>query len=617
MRTLPLLSVAFTFASAFQLPAQADTSAARRCARLTGDEKLRACTQAIESGTLSRVNLSIAYINRGTVFAARGEDERHLADINAAIRADSTYVGAVVARARYYRQHGQEANARRDFEWVIRQPVPAGDANGFLGRARARVDIGQLTEALVDLDSAQRINPEYLQVFQLRASIYGTRRDYERAVREYEAALKFRPGNAALYASIGSAYFNMAQYPRALVAYDSAIAIEPSVAARYADRAWLRRYMGNMELSIADYSTAIRLEPNRAIRYTARANAHTIRGDWTSAMADYDRAVTLEPDRGFVWDLRGDAREYQGDYVGALADRDKAIAVEPKDADWRVARAWTLLDLGREQSALAGFADAIALDAGTAQRYASRAQAFLVLGKLDLARADLDHAIQLDPKVGTYYGLRSEISLHTRTPTGGLVDVDRAAAADQDFEPTAARGLLHLAAGRTDDAIREYGAYINARKFSSLGYDGRGLARLAAGDASGAVEDLRLARSYGALSATRELWLHYAALRAGAAGSDLATRVALYDPRKWPAKALSFALGKATLDEMLLAARDSSARVTRQNLATAYFIAGEHYLAVNQPSKAREMFLKTLEQRMATSFADVAASAELTRLAGK
>ncbi len=612
------LSIALHVMSASWLCAQTDTSASMRCARLTGDEKLRACNQAIESGKLDPANLSIAYINRSTIFSARGEDERRLADINAAVQADSTYVGAYVVRARYYRQHGQESEARRDFEWVIRQAVTAGDANGYLGRARAHIDLGQLTEAMVDLDSAQRIDSAYLQVYTARASIHETRRDYGRAVREYQAALKFRPGLASLYTSMGSAYFNMARYPEALIAYDSAIAIEPSVASNYASRAWLHRYMGNADLMIADYATAIRLEPSRAIRYTARANAYTIRGDWPSAMADYDHAVTLEPDRGFVWDARASAREYQGDYVGALADRDKTIQLEPKDADWRVSRAWTLLNLGREQSGLSGFADAIAIDPGVASRYASRAAALLELGHLDAAVADLNRAIELDPKAGFRFDSRAAAWMYHRAPTGGLPDVDRAVAADKDFEPGASRGRLYLAAGSLDDAIREYGNYVARRPNASLGYDGRGLAFLVKGDAQHAVEDLRQGRAFGALSAARELWLHCALLRAGQdSRADLQARIALYDPRKWPAKAFSFALGKATLDEMLAAARDSSALVTRSQLATAYFVAGEHYLAVHLPLKAREMFLRVQAQNLADTFADVVASAELSRPPGK
>jgi len=71
-----VLSIALLLTSASHLSAQADTSAASRCARLTGDEKLRACNQAIESGTLSPSNLSIAYVNRSTIFSARGDFRR-------------------------------------------------------------------------------------------------------------------------------------------------------------------------------------------------------------------------------------------------------------------------------------------------------------------------------------------------------------------------------------------------------------------------------------------------------------------------------------------------------------------------------------------------------------
>jgi tetratricopeptide (TPR) repeat protein len=598
--------------------AQADTASdVNSCYLASGDAKIRICTRAIESGKLSPRDLSITLVNRAGEFRNRGEVERELADINAALRADSTNTQAYIARARYYRRHGQETEALRDYEYVIHLPIEEGDdrANSFLNRARAFGDQKEYAEALVDLDSVLTLRRGYLAAYLMRASIYESRREYARAIEEYTAAMEATSRTASLFKDRGDAYFNSAHYPEALTDYDSALVLEPDVASRYADRAQLERYLGQFDQVVTDYTRAIRLEPKRAIRYIARAQAYQQQGDWADAMADFNTAVQIEPDRGFVWDDRADAWEYRDDYVRALADREATIRVEPRDVDWRVSRAWTLLYLGRTADALNAFGEAIAMDSLAAERYRSRASALLYLGRFDQATADFDKAITLEPGAGGGYDERSAVALYRRQPLVGLVDLGRAEVLDKNYEASAGRARLELAAGQLDDAIRDYTAFIARRPNNPVGFEGRGLALMVKGDFAHALEDLRRSRDYGAFSADRELWIHFSAMRGGQnAQAETARRAAFYDPKHWPAAAFELALGKRTVASMIAAAHDTSALMTRDQLSEAYTFAGEYYLALKRPIDAAAMFQKAMAQGFADSFVDIVASAELHAL---
>lgn len=598
--------------------AQDDTAATvDACYRASGEEAIRICTRAIESGKLSPRNLSIAYVNRAGEFRGLGEIERELADINSALRADSTNSQAYIARARYYRRHGQETEALRDYDRVVNMPLDTGDdrANSFLNRARAYGDRLQYAEALVDLDSVLVLSPGYLAAYNMRASIFESRREYALAADEYTAAMKATSPSADLFKSRGDAYFNSARYQMALVDYDSALTLEPDVASRYVDRAQLEKYLGQFDQVITDYTRAIRLEPKRAVRYTARAYAYQQMGDLVNAMADFNTAVQVEADRGFVWDDRADAWEYRGDYVRALADRDAAIRVEPQDADWRVNRAWTLLYMGRTADAFRAFGEAIAMDSLAPQRYRSRANAYLELGQYDRATADFDKAIALAPNAGGGYEARSAVALYRRQPLVGLVDLGRAEALDKNYEPSAGRARLELAAGQLDDAIKDYSTFIAGRPNNPLGFEGRGLARMVKGDFVHGLEDLRHSRDYGAFSANRELWIHFCGTRAGQdMRAETARRAGFYDPHHWPAAVFELVLGKRTVASMLAAAHDTSAMMTRSQLAEAYTFAGEYYLSLKRPVDARAMFLKAQAQGQADEFVDLVASAELQKL---
>jgi len=595
--------------------AQTDTASdVNSCYLASGDEAIRICTRAIESGKLSPRDLSIALVNRASEYRAKGEVERELAHINAALRADSSNAQVYIARARYYRRHGQETEALRDYDRVIHLPIETGDdrANSFLNRSRAYGDRRQYAEALVDLDSVSAIRPGYLAAYVMRASIYESRREYSRAVQEYTAAMQATSRTADLFKDRGDAYFNSAHYPEALADYDSALVLEPDVASRYVDRAQLERYLGQFDQVVTDYTRAIRLEPKSASQYIARAHAYQQQGDWTNAMADFNTAVQVEADRSFPWDERADAWEYRDDYTHALADRDATIRIEPKDVDWRVGRAWTLLYMGRTAEALSAFGEAIAMDSLAGRRFQSRASALLYLGRFDQAAADFDRAIALDPANGAGYEERSTVALYKRQPLIGLVDLGRAEALDKNYEASAGRGRLELAAGQVDDAIRDYTAFIARRPNNPLGFQGRGLALMVKGDFVHALEDLKRSRDYGAFNADRELWIHFCALRAGQnTQAETARRAAFYDPKHWPAAGFELALGKRTVVSMIAAAHDTSTLMTRDQMAEAYTFAGEYYLALKRPTDAAAMFQKAEAQGFADSFVDIVASAEL------
>jgi tetratricopeptide (TPR) repeat protein len=83
-------------------------------------------------------------------------------------------------------------------------------------------------------------------------------------------------------------------YDKALVDFDRAIAIEPeNWLARY-NRANLYFDLGKDELAITDFTAAIGADPNTAIAYFNRGLAYERHGDIAEAMEDYRQAMTLD-----------------------------------------------------------------------------------------------------------------------------------------------------------------------------------------------------------------------------------------------------------------------------------------------------------------------------------
>ncbi len=88
--------------------------------------------------------------------------------------------------------------------------------------------------------------------------------DYERALREYEAALRADPGNIHALRGRARALLQLGRHAEALAAFDEAIRRDPSTGATYANRGILLDRMGRHREALADYERALELDPRLA-----------------------------------------------------------------------------------------------------------------------------------------------------------------------------------------------------------------------------------------------------------------------------------------------------------------------------------------------------------------
>ncbi len=89
-------------------------------------------------------------------------------------------------------------------------------------------------------------------------------RAYERALVEYERALKERPEHVHALRGLARTFMQLERYDEALDAFERAIAREPNVGFTYANRGILYDRMGDYESAIHDYERAMELSPETA-----------------------------------------------------------------------------------------------------------------------------------------------------------------------------------------------------------------------------------------------------------------------------------------------------------------------------------------------------------------
>ena len=157
---------------------------------------------------------------------------------------------------------------------------------------------------------------------------------------------RFR-GQRPSFSPAASGWFEEKEYDKAISDYDAALKLDPRFAQclREPGRAWVQKHYREREM--ADIDAAISIEPRNAAYRVARAESWSARGMNAPAMADYAEAIRLDPENPAIWVSRGN--EWRKDYKinQAIADFTQAIRLDPKYVPAYIARANTWKQIRR------------------------------------------------------------------------------------------------------------------------------------------------------------------------------------------------------------------------------------------------------------------------------
>jgi len=117
----------------------------------------------------------------------------------------------------------------------------------------------------------------------------------DRALADYEAAIRVDPNNPALFRDRGILWRRYGDLDRALVDFDRAIRMGFSDAAAYNERGLVWYEKKSLDRAIADFNQALKINPNLVDALINRGNALRRKGDLDHAIADFDEAIRIDP----------------------------------------------------------------------------------------------------------------------------------------------------------------------------------------------------------------------------------------------------------------------------------------------------------------------------------
>jgi len=173
---------------------------------------------------------------------------------------------------------------------------------------------------------------ELAAIYVSRGVEYKNKRGLDRAIADFDQAIRLVPKNTDVYTVRGMAWEAKGDFDRAIADFDQAIRLDPKNTDAYTVRGMAWEVKGDLDRAIADFDLAIRIDPKNTRAYTVRGVAWAAKGDLDRAIADYDQAIRFDPKNSSWYFHRGLSNLYAGALPTALADLNQASELNPKHA---------------------------------------------------------------------------------------------------------------------------------------------------------------------------------------------------------------------------------------------------------------------------------------------
>jgi tetratricopeptide (TPR) repeat protein len=292
---------------------------------------------------------------------------------------------------------GRSALARDAFTAVIERAPDF--APGWLGRARARLPLGDPKGALADSERAHQLAPTMGAPLEVHGNAALELGDLAMAREDARRLMILGPRNPLPHDLLGRAHERSGELEAARDEYTRAIELAPDYAEPRWHRARLRFKMGDRGGALEDARSAVDLDPRDMRALATRADYRLqVANDARGALADAEAVIARSPGLDLAHDVKGQAlfklhlEDGSSSAEDAIASVARAISIAPGRADYHVHRAFMLEATGNRAG----------------------------------ARDDLDCAIELAPREGGNFLMRAALRNAEHDFAGALADASRA-----------------------------------------------------------------------------------------------------------------------------------------------------------------------------------------------
>jgi tetratricopeptide (TPR) repeat protein len=256
------------------------------------ENKIDDALTALDAALADDPDNAAAHFWRGRLRAGKGDFDKALPDLNAAIRLKPTAEG-YAHRGYVYQKQRQFDEALADFNQALRL-----DPQSYLAlflRGLVLGDAGNTKASLSDLDAALALQPNSREVLQARGQVHVLRKELDDALADFERCIQLDPKDPMGHTGRGGVNYLKGDFKEAVEDYSQAVDLLPKDPQPLAQRGYAYAGLGNMDKALADFNAALTLSPKDLPALLGRAEIYRSKKQFTDALNDYQGILTTAP----------------------------------------------------------------------------------------------------------------------------------------------------------------------------------------------------------------------------------------------------------------------------------------------------------------------------------
>ncbi|XP_062863091.1 uncharacterized protein ttc6 isoform X2 [Trichomycterus rosablanca] len=191
--------------------------------------------------------------------------------------------------------------------------------------------LGHLNQALEDLNDAILLEPNLLDAYWHRHSIYLLRNVTDSALSDLNFIIKHNKNHADAYMSRAEIYRMKNNATQAILNYTQAIRCKPDDAETYFKRAKMYEKIGETLLAMEDYAETFAINPARTDALMIHGLHYFHTASWRVALEDFSLLLKQEPRNARARTYRGIIFTKLKYYQKAIEDFSLALHLDPTD----------------------------------------------------------------------------------------------------------------------------------------------------------------------------------------------------------------------------------------------------------------------------------------------
>lgn len=313
--------------------------------------------------------------------------------------------------------------------------VASGEQPDLLQQGQAKIQNGDYAGALEDLSAYLEQNPQSWEVkFQL-AGLYESLGMWEEAIHWYTETLHQNPKHAVALNNRGNIRMDqLADFERAYKDFNAALIAEPGLLTARFNRGLAAMHLSQYEQAVADMDVCMQngFEASTAAGLRGVCRVHT--QDYAGSMADLKTALQDDPENASYWGSYGLCQYHLGNYREAIELIDKALSIDPHQPEMQTVRGIAYYFLEEYDQAEKDFREAVRQNSAYAHAWFFLGLVYKMRGNYSEAVKYLKEAYTQNPDLAEAYAIMGVIAFEQNQYSEAIQFCERALQSDPEQE---------------------------------------------------------------------------------------------------------------------------------------------------------------------------------------